>query len=101
MAAFIKVAKKSDLPAGRGMVVEVEGREIALFNVDGVFHALDNVCCHRGGPLGEGMLSGHVVACPWHGWQFDVTTGKSPMIPEAEVEKLETCIEGEDVLVAV
>ncbi|MBT4865448.1 MAG: Rieske 2Fe-2S domain-containing protein, partial [Planctomycetaceae bacterium] len=45
------------------------------FNVDGEFHALDGVCPHAGGPLGEGGLSGNIVTCPWHGWQFDVTTG--------------------------
>ena len=58
MAGFARVASIAEVPAGTGKVVEVEGRTVALFNVDGTFHAIDNECLHRGGPLGEGRLSG-------------------------------------------
>src|SRR5712691_8014272 len=51
------------------------GRSVALFNVEGRYYAVDNVCPHRGGPLGEGDLEGAVVSCPWHAWRWDVTTG--------------------------
>ena len=54
------------------------GRVIALFNVDGTFYALDGVCPHQGGPLGQGTLEGCIVTCPWHGWQFDVTQRPAP-----------------------
>jgi nitrite reductase/ring-hydroxylating ferredoxin subunit len=47
-----------------------------LYNVDGRFHALDGICPHAGGPLGQGELNATIVTCPWHGWPFDVTTGK-------------------------
>ena len=54
---------------------------IALFNVDGQFHALDGVCPHQGGPLGQGELCGTIVTCPWHGWQFDVSNGLNQITP--------------------
>jgi nitrite reductase/ring-hydroxylating ferredoxin subunit len=75
MAEKIRIAAVADVPPGSGKELTAGGRVIALFNVDGTFHALDGVCPHAGGPLGEGALSGNVVTCPWHGWQFDVTTG--------------------------
>ncbi|KHO47360.1 MAG: ferredoxin subunit of nitrite reductase and ring-hydroxylating dioxygenase [archaeon GW2011_AR5] len=97
---FVKVAKTGDVKPGHGKTVEANGLRIALFNVDGTFHAMDNTCPHRGGPLGEGMLDNGNVICPWHGWQFDVTTGKSPFMPVG-VKVFETKIEGEDVLVNI
>ena len=51
------------------------GRIVALFNVAGQFYALDGICPHQGGPLGKGVLRGCIITCPWHGWQFDVSTG--------------------------
>ena len=57
-------------------MVEAEGKTIALFNIDGAFYAVDNACTHRGGPLGQGRVSGTIVTCPWHGNQFDVATGR-------------------------
>jgi len=56
-------------------LVEVNGKRIAVFNVDGQFFALDNTCTHRGGLLAEGEVSGHEVTCPYHGAIFDVRTG--------------------------
>jgi nitrite reductase (NADH) small subunit len=76
MAGLRRVAGVNDIPPGKGAVVEVEGKEIALFNVGGVFYAVGNSCTHRGGPLGEGKLQGTTVTCPWHGSQFDVTNGQ-------------------------
>lgn len=81
MAEFRRVANAGDIAPGKGTVVEVGGRQIALFNVDGSFHAIDNVCVHRGGPLGEGNLRGATVTCPWHGAQFDVTSGEALSAP--------------------
>ena len=77
MSEFIKVAKTADLASGQGMVVEVGGRAIALFNVNGEYFALDNICPHRGGPIGEGYVDCHngTVQCPWHGSCFKMTDG--------------------------
>ncbi len=85
MARLVKVAEKGDLIQGFGKVVNVEGRSVALFRVKDDYFALANVCLHRGGPLGEGNLSGSVVTCPWHGWKFDVRTGSFTVIPTLKV----------------
>ena len=72
----MKVASTDDIPAGQAKMVEVNGVEIAVFNIAGSFHAIDNSCTHVGGPLCEGMVEGFEVTCPWHGAAFDVTTGE-------------------------
>lgn len=71
------IAQASDLQPGEGDVYEVEDEEIALFNVDGDFKAIGNICTHAGGPLAEGELRGNKVECPWHGAQFDCDTGEA------------------------
>jgi nitrite reductase/ring-hydroxylating ferredoxin subunit len=75
MADFVKVANTNEIEPGQARLVDVKGKEIALFNVDGQLFALDNTCTHRGGPLAEGEVAGHEVTCPWHGATFDVRTG--------------------------
>ncbi|MBI2468793.1 MAG: non-heme iron oxygenase ferredoxin subunit [Candidatus Rokubacteria bacterium] len=85
MAKLTKVAETSDIPPGEGRVIEAEGKTLAVFNVDGTFYAVDNTCLHRGGPLGEGELDGRIVTCPWHGWQYDVSTGQNAMNPAVKV----------------
>lgn len=77
MAHFAKVARLADLPSGTGMmVVGLFDKPMALFNVGGEVLAINAVCPHWGGPLANGRLDGHVVACPRHGWTFDVRTGR-------------------------
>lgn len=75
MAKYRVVCGADEVAPGEGRRVVVEGREIALFNVDGTFHAVEDVCLHAGGPLHEGKLEGAVVECPWHQWRFDLATG--------------------------
>jgi nitrite reductase (NADH) small subunit len=99
MGEFVRVTGTTDVKSGQGIVVEVNGKTLAVFNVDGAFHAIDNTCIHRGGPLGEGDLEGSVVTCPWHGWQYDVTTGACVANPSAKVERYEVKVEGTDVKV--
>jgi nitrite reductase (NADH) small subunit len=99
MGEFVRVTGTTDVKSGQGIVVEVNGKILAVFNVDGAFHAIDNTCIHRGGPLGEGDLEGSVVTCPWHGWQYDVTTGACVANPAAKVERYEVKVEGTDVKV--
>ncbi len=71
-----RIASVSDIPPGTGKELAAGGRIVALYNIGGTFHALDGVCPHAGGPLGKGYVSGEIVTCPWHGWQFNVTTGR-------------------------
>lgn len=97
---FIEVAKVTDIKSGEGKALEVNGVALALFNVNGTFHALANTCPHRGGPLGEGQLDGSTITCPWHGWQFDVTTGDNAF-GAGGVKKYTVKVEGDKVLVEV
>lgn len=99
MGDFVRVASTADVKPGQAVVVEVNGKTLAVFNVDGAFHAIDNTCVHRGGPLGEGDIHGKVVACPWHGWQFDVTTGECLKNPSAKVDVYQVKVEGDDITV--
>lgn len=101
MGTFVKVAKTGDIAEGAGKTVEANGREIALFNVGGTFHAIDNVCRHRGGPLGEGELDDTVVTCPLHAWTYDVTSGECFDDPSCPVETFAVKVEGDDVLVEI
>jgi 3-phenylpropionate/trans-cinnamate dioxygenase ferredoxin subunit len=93
------VAPAAEIPPGSRRIVEVEGRSIGVFNVGGTFHALRNACPHQGAPLCEGSVQGtalpsrpgehrwardgEILRCPWHGWEFDVTTGRSLFEPRA------------------
>lgn len=101
MPEFVRVALVSDVPPGQVKEITANGKTIALCNVGGMFYALDNVCIHRGGPLGQGYVEGHKLECPWHGWQFDVKTGITGTNPGMRVPTYEVKIEGEDVLVAL
>jgi nitrite reductase/ring-hydroxylating ferredoxin subunit len=101
MGEFIRVAGTTDVKPGNGIVAEVQGKALAIFNIDGTFHAIDNTCVHRGGPLGEGDVEGCIVTCPWHGWQYDVRTGACVANPAARVARYEVKIEGSDVKVLV
>src|SRR5437867_607544 len=97
---FIAVAETSEVPPGTSKVVVVAGHLVALFNVDGAYYALSGVCLHRGGPVGEGELDGEVVTCPWHGWQYDVRTGRNLLNPTARLSQFPVKVEDGRVLVA-
>jgi nitrite reductase (NADH) small subunit len=73
--------------------------EICLARVDGELKAVDNLCPHRRGPLGQGWLEGKAVVCPWHAWAFDLKTGCAEYPEGEKVGVFALCIEGEDVLV--
>ena len=102
MADFVKVAPTDEIGPGQTRLVEVNGKQIALFNVDGQFFALDNTCTHKGGPLAEGEVSGHEVTCPWHGGRFDIRTGEvvGPPAPQA-VARYGVRVTGTDIEVEV
>ena len=101
MSEFLPAIGVDDLTPGKCTEARVGGKAIALFNVDGVFHALSNTCVHRGGPLGQGMLDGAIVMCPWHAWTFDVTTGMSNVNPSLSVACYQVKVENGQVMVKV
>lgn len=76
VAGFVKVGTTSELAPGQAKKVQVGGKTIALFNIGGSYHAIDDTCTHRGGPLSEGEVEGDEVTCPWHGAKFKVTSGE-------------------------
>ena len=76
MGEFVKAASTSEIAPGQGRLVNIEGKEIVLFNIEGTFFALANACTHEEGPLAEGEVSGYEVTCPWHGASFDIRTGE-------------------------
>jgi nitrite reductase/ring-hydroxylating ferredoxin subunit len=75
MADFVEVMRLEELPPGKGTTVTVGGKDVALFNVDGTIHAMEDSCLHQGLSLGTSQLEGKVVTCRGHGWRYDVTTG--------------------------
>jgi len=81
MPDWFPIATESECPPGTSIERVVAGRMVALANVAGTYHALDGLCPHQGGPLGTGVLCGTVLTCPWHGWQFDVVTGRHQISP--------------------
>jgi nitrite reductase (NADH) small subunit len=101
MAQWTRIAEERECPPGSCLERVVEGRIVALFNVDGEYYALDGVCPHQGGPLGKGRLTGVVVTCPWHGWQFDVRNGQSLLSLSVRQPTLPTKNEGGVIQVAL
>lgn len=97
MSDYVRVAGTGDVKPGHGIVAEVNGKTLAVFNIDGTFHVIDNTCVHRGGPLGEGEVEGQIVSCPWHGWQFNLSTGECVKNPLAKVTVYSVKVEGADV----
>jgi len=81
MASFVEVARAEQLPPGSGIVVRADGKDIAIFNVDGTIFAIDDSCRHQGLSLGTSKLEGKIVTCRGHGWKYDVTTGSTLASP--------------------
>ena len=102
MSSFVKVSSRRELPEGGKKLAEVDGRPIALFNVDGKFYAIDDVCTHDGGPLSDGTLDAKActIACPRHGAKFDIKNGAALTMPATQAtEAHEVKVEGGDVFV--
>jgi nitrite reductase (NADH) small subunit len=102
MAEFVKVATTDELPPGQAQKVDVGDKTIALFNISGSYHAIDDTCTHEGGPLSEGEVEGNIVTCPWHGAQFNVATGEVVGPPaEVSVSAYRSRVNGSDIEVEV
>lgn len=102
MPEFVTIAIVDEVSPGSAKLVEANGNEIALFNINGAFHALDNTCTHVGGPLCEGKVDGAQVTCPWHGAVFDINTGQVLGPPALEaVKRYNIRVEGSDVQIEI
>jgi len=96
---LFRAAKTTEIAPGQIREFQLDGHTVAIANLGGTFYAIDNTCLHRGGPLGQGVMDGQKVTCPWHGWQFDVTTGKAVLNPAVGVGCYRVEVRGEDLFV--
>jgi nitrite reductase/ring-hydroxylating ferredoxin subunit len=101
MPETVRVASVSELPPGSAREVTVGDRVIALFNADGEICALDGLCMHSGGPLAKGTLRGEVITCPWHGWQFNVKTGRHCLAPRIRQPQVNVEVRGDEIYVSI
>jgi nitrite reductase (NADH) small subunit len=99
--AFLRATRVDEISEGTIREFQIDGKTVAIANVAGKLYAIDNVCLHRGGPLGQGELAGTTVTCPWHGWQYDVTTGKLVVNPAVALQCYPIEIRGQEVFVDV
>jgi nitrite reductase (NADH) small subunit len=102
MPSLTRIASKAELPdEGEAREFNCGEKMICIANVNGEITAMDNVCLHRGGPLGQGIIEGDKIVCPWHGWQFVAKTGEAAHNPAAKLALYPIKIEGDDVLVEI
>ncbi|MBM3225763.1 MAG: non-heme iron oxygenase ferredoxin subunit [Candidatus Tectomicrobia bacterium] len=102
MPEWVKAAQVSDIGPGQKKAIDLDGLAVLLFNVNGQYYAIEDVCTHDGAPLGSGRFNGTSIACPRHGARFDVCTGKAMTMPAVEpVETYPVKVEGNDILVEV
>ena len=101
MADFERAAALADVPPGQCIEASVGGTPVALYNVEGTVYATSNVCIHRGGPLGQGLLEGSVVMCPWHAWTWDVRSGENTANPSLTIATFPVKVEGGDIFIKV
>ncbi len=100
MEEFVLVAKVGDIEPGKGKAFEVGDRVIAIFNEDGVYRAIDDMCPHMGASLATGFLEQSEVSCPWHGWRFDIRDGTWCDNRTLKTDVFEVRIRGDQILVS-
>jgi nitrite reductase/ring-hydroxylating ferredoxin subunit len=96
--AFVKVASLAALPPGSVTEVTLGEGAYAICNVNGELHALDGICPHVGGPIGQGNLQGDLVICPWHAWAYNCRTGENDSDPAVRLNRFAVKAEGDDIL---
>ena len=97
-----KLTSESELPAiNQAKEFRCGDKEICVANVDGSYSAIDNICLHRGGPLGQGAVEHGKVVCPWHGWEWDPKTGQASHSANAKLSVYPLKIENGDVLLEI
>jgi nitrite reductase (NADH) small subunit/3-phenylpropionate/trans-cinnamate dioxygenase ferredoxin subunit len=99
MLEFVTVAQVGDIPEGTGATFEVNGRMVAVFHVDGQYHAIDDLCPHMGASLAPGDVEDHQVTCPWHAWRFRITDGTWCDNPRIKIDRFEVRVVGQQIQV--
>jgi nitrite reductase (NADH) small subunit len=100
MSDYVKLTTESELPpVNEAREFSLGDRMICVANVNGQISAMDNVCRHRGGPLGQGVIEGADVICPWHGWAWNTKTGEAGHNPADKIEVYSIKVENGDVLI--
>jgi nitrite reductase (NADH) small subunit len=100
MSQFVKLTDQAGLPAeGEAKEFPCGAKVICVANVNQVISAMDNVCLHRGGPLGQGVIEGNKLVCPWHGWQWDPKTGEAVHSPNLKLKVYPLKMENGEVMI--
>ncbi|HZQ98290.1 MAG TPA: Rieske (2Fe-2S) protein [Chloroflexota bacterium] len=111
------VAATADIPPGGRKIYRVNGREVGIFNIQGTYYALKNVCRHQGARVCLGKVTGttlpskvyefkygregQILRCPWHGWEYDITTGRSLFDPEVKVVSYPVSVEDDQIYITM
>ncbi|HET6422401.1 MAG TPA: Rieske 2Fe-2S domain-containing protein [Planctomycetaceae bacterium] len=96
-----RVCRLDELVLGKGREFVVAGRVLAVFRLETGVSIIEGICPHAGGPLAQGYVRGDVVTCPWHGWQFSVSTGQHQLNPRMCVPTFPATVDGDDVYVEI
>lgn len=100
MTDWIRAIHVDECPVGSVAELVIAGSILAICNREGEFHVVDGICLHQGGPLGRGTLRGCHLVCPWHGWQYDVTTGCHSHSQAVRLTRWQTQVRGDEVWIA-
>jgi 3-phenylpropionate/trans-cinnamate dioxygenase ferredoxin subunit len=99
---YFPICKNSDLPDGERLFLDINNVPVVVFNIGGHYYAMDDVCTHDDGPLGEGDLEGFIITCPRHGASFDVRTGKVLSPPAVVDDKIyPILVDGDDIKIGL
>jgi nitrite reductase/ring-hydroxylating ferredoxin subunit len=96
---YVRVAALEELPEGTSLYTEIDGTAVVVCRHEGRLYALDGLCPHRNGPLGQGAFSGGRIVCPWHAWEFDCRTGEYDYDPAIRLGRYPVTVVGEEILV--
>lgn len=99
MTEWIPVATVSEIAVDSAKECVVNGRIVALYRTADGYHAIDGICAHAGGPLADGTVAGCIVTCPWHGWQYDITTGISCLNAQIRQQSFNVRVEEDSIMV--
>jgi nitrite reductase (NADH) small subunit/3-phenylpropionate/trans-cinnamate dioxygenase ferredoxin subunit len=101
MAEFVTVAKVGQIPLGQGEAFVVGDTVVAVFNLDGRYYAINDLCPHMGASLAGGAVEEGVVACPWHGWRYRVTDGTWCDNPRVKTDSYPVRVVGDEIQVCL